>query len=207
MEHSRTSARCASRRPAGGRAAGAVVCLLAWAGLAVAVCPSVSAATHEPDILDVRSDPDGGVRATATLHLPVPPALVQQVLTDYEGWSGLFGVPMRLARVDRQPDRVVTDVYVRHPILPGESRLLCENRELPDGGLVTKLIEGDFRRYLRTWRLAQEGNGTATQARFELAVDVKTWAPDWLVAIELKRQLQKHFRILRETVLARAKTR
>lgn len=207
MARSRLHARAAIRRPAGRWAAGVRGCLLAWAAFAVAVCPPVLAAAHDPDSLEVRSDPNGGVRATATLHLPVPPSVAQQVLTDYEGWPGLFGVQMRLARVDRQPDRVVTEVYVRHPILPGESRLLCESRELPEGGLVTRLIEGDFRRYLRTWKLAQEGNGTATKAWFDLAVDVKTWAPDWLVAIELKRQLEKHFRILRETALARAQAR
>lgn len=154
--------------------------------------------------LAVDPDPEGGQHATATLHLPVPPAVVQSVLTDYERWNSLFGVAMRIARISRLPGRVLTDIYVRHPILPGESRLLCESRELSEGGLVTMLIEGDFKRYVRTWRLQPEGDGSSTKASFDLRVDAKTWAPDWLVAIELKRQLTKHFGILRDTVEARA---
>jgi hypothetical protein len=129
--------------------------------------------------------------------------VVQQVLTDYERWNSLFGVSMRLLRVERLPERVITEVYLSHPILPGESRLLCESRELPGGGLVTTLIEGDFQRYQRTWRLAEAEDRTGTKAQFDLVVEVKTWAPDWLIAIELRRQLTKHFGILRETVAAR----
>lgn len=157
----------------------------------------------EAETLKVQPDPNGGLHATATLHLPVPPAVVQQVLTDYERWGSLFGVSMRLLRVERLPDRVVTDVYLSHPILPGESRLLCESRELPGGGLVTTLIEGDFKRYQRKWILSQDEDGISTKAQFDLVVDVETWAPDWLIAMELKRQLTKHFGILRETVAAR----
>jgi len=173
-------------------AAGTVLCLLGSAAAGAAETP------------EVQPDPEGGFRATATLHLPVPPAVVQQVLTDYDRWSSLFGVAMRMARVERLPGRVVTDVYIRHPVLPGESRLLCESRELPEGGLVTALLDGDFKRYVRTWRLQPEEDGAGTKATFELRVEVRTWAPDWLVAIELRRQLSKHFGILRDTVRARA---
>lgn len=157
------------------------------------------------DQIEVTGEPGGGVRATATLHLAQPPSVLQQVLTDYENWPNLFGTPTRLARVERRADRVITDVYIQHPILPGERRLLCETLVLPEGGLVTTLIEGDFTRYVRTWRLSSEGQGT--MAQFELVVEVQTWAPDWLVAIELKRQLEKHFRILRDTAATRAASR
>ena len=178
-----------------------VLILLLIPGLSTV--PSLANA-GEAETLDVQPDPNGGLHATATLHLPVPPAVVQQVLTDYERWGSLFGVSMRLLRVERLPDRVVTDVYLSHPILPGESRLLCESRELPGGGLVTTLIEGDFKRYQRKWILSQDEDGTSTKAQFDLVVEVETWAPDWLIAMELKRQLTKHFGILRETVAARA---
>lgn len=184
--------------PAFRRVAAAVLALGLLAG---------PAAAGEVGQLEVEADPEGGQHAVATLHLPVPPAVVQAVLTDYERWGSLFGVSMRLARISRLPGRVVTDVYVQHPILPGESRLLCESRELPGGGLVTMLIEGDFKRYVRTWRFQPEGDGSSTKALFDLRVDVKTWAPDWLVAIELRRQLTKHFGILREAVTARAAAR
>ncbi len=181
--------------------------LLAWAGLVVAPCAATVDSTQDHTTLTVTGDPSGGFRAIASLHLPVPPSVVQQVLTDYEHWAHLFGMTMRIARLDRQPDRVITEIYLQHPILPGERRLMCENRVPPGGGLVTTLVEGDFKRYERTWTLGPDGNDEATKAEFNLLVDVTTLAPDWLVALELKRQLEKHFRILRETVLARAQAR
>ncbi len=161
-------------------------------------------ASSGSDELRVEDDPGGGLHAAAVLTLPVPPAVVQAVLTDYERWPVLFGVQMRIGRIERRPDHVLTDLYIRHPILPGERRLMCENRVPPGGGLVTTLVEGDFRRYARTWRLAEDGDPGRTKARFNLVVDVKTLAPDWMVSIELQRQLEKHFRILREMAAEQA---
>lgn len=177
---------------------------LVWGGVAVAPCAMASSLPTDQTTVTVAGDPGGGLKATASLRLPVPPSVVQQVLTDYENWAHLFGVTMRLARLDRRPDKVITEVYIRHPILPGERRLMCENRVPPGGGLVTTFLEGDFRRYERTWKLGPDGSDAATKADFSLVVDVETMAPDWLVALELKRQLEKHFRILRETAAARA---
>lgn len=178
--------------------------VLAWGGVAVSPYAMASSSPNDQATVTVAADPGGGFKATASLRLPVPPSVVQQVLTDYEHWTHLFGVTMRVARVDRQPDKVITEVYIQHPILPGERRLMCENRVPPGGGLVTTFLEGDFRRYERTWKLGPDGSDAATKADFSLVVDVETMAPDWLVALELKRQLEKHFRILRETAAARA---
>lgn len=185
----------------------AVLCggLLACTGVVLAPCAATSASTQDQTTLTVTGDPAGGLRATATLRLPVPPSLVQQVLTDYDNWPHLFGVTMRIARLDRRPDRVITEIYIRHPILPGESRLMCDNRVPPGGGLITTFLEGDFKRYERTWKLGPDGNDAATKAELDLLVEVKTLAPDWLVALALERQLKKHFRILRETAEARAR--
>ena len=144
------------------------------------------------------------MRAVATLRLQAPPGIVQTVLTDYAKWPELFGVRMRLAHLERRDDRVLTDLYIKHALLPGERRLLCESRELPDGGLVTTLVAGDFKRYHRTWKLSPDGSGAVTRAEFELLVEVDTWAPDWLMAMELRRNLETHFRILRERVAERS---
>lgn len=179
--------------------------LLAWSGVALAPCAATSASTQDQTTLTVTGDPAGGLRATASLRLPVPPSLVQQVLTDYDNWPRLFGVTMRIARLDRRPDRVITEIYIQHPILPGESRLMCDNRVPPGGGLITTFLEGDFKRYERTWKLGPDGSDAATKAELDLLVEVKTLAPDWLVVLALERQLKKHFRILRETVEARAR--
>src|SRR5207249_9800183 len=45
---------------------------------------------------------------TLSLHDALP--IFHQVLTDYAKWPELFGVSMRLAHVERQGDRVVTDL-------------------------------------------------------------------------------------------------
>ncbi|CAI4030966.1 Polyketide_cyc domain-containing protein [Nitrospira tepida] len=147
--------------------------------------------------LDVTTDPKGGVRAHAVLDLPASLAAVQALFTDYEHWPELFDVSMRVGRVERMPDRTITEVFIAHPILPGESRLLGENRVLPDGGLTTTMIGGDFKRYARTWKLSSNGSPAHTKAEFDLLVEPKTMAPDWLVALEVKRELEAHFKLVR----------
>jgi hypothetical protein len=143
--------------------------------------------------LEVSRDPSGGVRATATLVIPAPPDIVQAILTDYVRWPELFDVKMRLAHLDQREGRAVTDLYIQHAFLPGERRLLCESEVLPGGGLVTRLLGGDFKRYQRTWKLNPDNDGQRTHADFDLLVEVDTLAPDWLVAFTLKRELQSHF--------------
>jgi hypothetical protein len=147
--------------------------------------------------LDVTTDPKGGVRAHAVLDLPAPMAAVQALFTDYEHWPELFDVSMRVGKVERMPDRTITEIFIAHPILPGESRLLGENRILPDGGLTTTMIGGDFKRYARTWKLSTNGSPVHTKAEFDLLVEPKTMAPDWLVALEVKRELEAHFKLVR----------
>jgi ribosome-associated toxin RatA of RatAB toxin-antitoxin module len=154
--------------------------------------------------LHVYAGAQGGVEAEAILHLPAPPAVVQEVLTDYEHWPDLFAVSMRVVRIERHPDRAVTDIVVKHGLLSGERRLLCENRILPEGGLSTMLLAGDFRRYARTWKVSPDAVQHATKADFHLAVDVETWAPGWLMAFVLKQELQDHFVLLKQKVEQRA---
>ena len=154
--------------------------------------------------IDVHTDPRGGVVAHATLNIAAPPAVVQQILTDYEHWPELFTVSMRMARIERYPDRVVTDIYLKHGFLSGERRLLGENRELPEGGVHTTMLEGDFRRYSRTWKISSDGTNKTTKAEFHLEVEVDTLAPDWLVATMMKRELESHFQILNEKASQRA---
>lgn len=189
---------------------GAAVCLCAGTALtavgafvgAVGGHGTAKADVERQPVLDVQPDPSGGVRAAATLWLPVPPAVVQRVLTDYDRWPELFEMPMRLARVERRGERVVTDLYVKHALLPGERRLLSESEELPGGGVTTTLLGGDFTRYARTWKLSADGDEGRTLAKFTLLVQVDTWAPDWLLAIALRRELETHFRLVRARALA-----
>jgi hypothetical protein len=169
--------------------------------------PGISAEESGSPIrsLSVESDPAGGVRATATLLFPAPPDLVQSLLTDYRRWPELFKVRMRLAGLQEQQGKVVTDLYIEHTLMPGERRLVCESQPLPDGGLVTDLKSGDFKRYHRVWRLKAADGGAQTLAEFELVVQVESLVPDWVVAIAMRRELEAHFRIVRERALERVK--
>jgi ribosome-associated toxin RatA of RatAB toxin-antitoxin module len=153
--------------------------------------------------LVVKPDPGGGVRAIASLLFPGSPALLQSILSDYRNWPQLFETRMRLANLEDHAGRVITDLYISHALLPGEQRLLCESQSLPGGGLVTDLMDGDFKRYHRVWKLLPAGDGNQTRAEFELLIEVETIVPDWLVAVAMERELNAHFRIVREKALDR----
>ena len=89
--------------------------------------------------------------------------------------------------------------------MPGERRLVTESRVLPNGGLVTDLKSGDFKRYHRVWRLESAGEGNQTRADFELIVELDSLVPDWLVAMITRQELATHFRIVKQKALERSK--
>jgi hypothetical protein len=169
--------------------------LLGWSGWSRAA---------EPVELDVRTEPTGGVRATATILFPVEPAIIQGLLTDYAHWPELFDVRMRMAEVREQDGKAFTDIRIDHALLTGERRLLSESRTLPTGGLLTELKGGDFKQYRRLWKLTSVDGGAHTKAEFELLVEIDTIMPDWVVAVAIRRDLESHFRIVREKALVRA---
>ncbi|TMQ27303.1 MAG: hypothetical protein E6K65_14215 [Nitrospirae bacterium] len=156
----------------------------------------------EPVELDVRTEPTGGVRATATILFPVEPAIIQRILTDYAHWPELFDIRMRMAEVRVQDGKAFTDIRIDHALLPGERRLLSETRTLSTGGLLTELKGGDFKQYRRFWKLTPVDGGAHTRAEFELLFEVDSNMPDWMVALALRRDLETHFRIMREKALA-----
>ena len=156
----------------------------------------------EPVVLDVRPESDGGVRATATILFPVEQAIIQQLLTDYAHWPELFDVRMRMAEIREQDGKVFTDIRIDHALIPGERRLLSETRTLTTGGILTELKGGDFKQYRRFWKLAPVDGGAHTMAEFELVVEIDTIAPDWMFAMAMRRDLETHFRIIREKALA-----
>jgi hypothetical protein len=156
----------------------------------------------EPVVLDVRTEPTGGVKATATILFPVEPAIIRQLLTNYAHWPELFDVRMRMAEIREQDGKVFTDIRIDHALLPGERRLLSETRTLPTGGLLTELKGGDFKQYRRFWKLIPIDGGAHTRAEFELVVEIDMMVPDWIVAATMRRDLETHFRIVREKALA-----
>ena len=179
-------------------------CLVALIALPVGIVTAGEVgAVQVLQALVVQADPAGGVRATATLLFPGSPAVLHSILSEYRKWPELFETRMRVAQVEEREGRVLTDIYISHALLPGEQRLLCESQVLPGGGLVTDLKGGDFKQYHRAWTLEPAGDGTQTRANFELLVEPKTMIPDWLVAVAMERELNAHFRIVRQKVLDR----
>ena len=156
----------------------------------------------EPVELDVHTEPTGGVRAMATILFPVEPAIIHRLLTDYAHWPELFDVRMRMAEIREQDGKAFTDIRIDHALLPGERRLLSETRTLPTGGLLTELKGGDFKQYRRFWKLTPVDGGAQTKAEFELLVEIDTIMPNWMVALAMRRDLETHFRIMREKALA-----
>lgn len=166
--------------------------------------PPGSAQTSQ-DFLDVRTDPAGGVRAIARVTFPARPEVIHSMLTDYQHWPDLFEVRMRMVEMKIHQGVATTDLRIDHALLPGERRLVTESRDMPGGGLVTDLVGGDFKHYHRVWKLAPANEGAATVADFELIVAIDSIVPDWLVALATRRELEAHFRIVKEKALARSK--
>ncbi len=166
---------------------------------------SVVAASTDAEFLDVTTEPGGGVRAVAHMIFPAKLALIQAMLTDYPHWPELFEVRMRIADLKIQNGVATMDMRIEHALLPGERRLVTESRALPDGGMVTDLVGGDFKKYHRAWKLTARNDGAQTTADFELFVAIDSVVPDWLMALGTRRELETHFRIVKEKAIERSK--
>lgn len=169
--------------------------------LSIAVLESWVLAAAAADGLDVKTEPGGGVRATARVLFPASPPVVQSLLSDYQHWPDLFEVRMRVAELTIRDGVATVDLRIEHPLMPGERRLVTESRTLEQGGLVTDLTGGDFRRYHRVWKLAPAGEENQTRADFELVVEIESMVPDWLIAMAMRQELEAHFRIVKQKAL------
>ena len=173
--------------------------------LSIAVLGSSALAAADADGLEVKTEAGGGIRATAHPIFPAKPEIIQTLLADYAHWPDLFEVRMRVAELHIHDGIATVDLRIVHPLMPGERRLVTESRILPNGGLVTDLTGGDFTRYHRLWKLQPAGEGNQTRADFELAVEIKSMVPDWLVAIAVRQELDAHFRIVKQKALEHSK--
>lgn len=162
-------------------------------------------ATADTDGLEVKTESGGGIRATAHPLFPAKPEVIQALLADYSHWPDLFEVQMRVAELTIREGVATIDLRIEHPLMPGEHRLVTESRSLPNGGLVTDLKGGDFKRYHREWVLEPAGAGNQTRAAFELVIEIESMVPDWLVAIAMRQELEAHFRIVKQKALEHSK--
>jgi hypothetical protein len=162
-------------------------------------------AVADTDGLEVKVEPGGGIRATAHPLFPAKPEVIQALLADYSHWPDLFEVRMRVAELTIREGVATIDLRIEHPLMPGEHRLVTESRGVPNGGLVTDLKGGDFKRYHREWMLEPAGAGNQTRAAFELVIEIESMVPDWLVAIAMRQELEAHFRIVTQKALEHSK--
>ncbi len=162
-------------------------------------------AVADTDGLEVKAEPGGGIRATAHPIFPAKPEVIQALLADYSHWPDLFEVRMRVAELTIRDGVATIDLRIEHPLMPGEHRLVTESRSVPNGGLVTDLKGGDFKRYHRVWMLEPAGAGNQTRAAFELVIEIESMVPDWLVAIAMRQELEAHFRIVKQKALEHSK--
>lgn len=179
------------------------LCLLP-SSLVITLWPQGSLAAPDPDVLEVRTEPGGGIRATAHVLFPAAADVILAMLTDYAHWPDLFEVRMRLADLKVHEGVATTDLRINHAFLPGERRLIAESRTLPNG-IVTDLVGGDFKKYHRVWKLTPADGGAQTMADFELIVAIDSILPDWLVALAMRRELESHFRIVKKKSIERSR--
>ena len=188
-------------------AAGApLILLLVFAGaLFMTLWPWGAFAASDAESLDVKVESGGGVRATARVLFPAKPDVIQSLLADYPRWPELFAVHMRVADLNIHEGVATIDLRITYGLMPGEHRLVTDSRMLPDGGLVTALKGGDFKRYHRVWKLRSTGEGNQTSADFELTVEVDSLTPDWLIAVVMRQELEAHFRIVKQKALEQSR--
>lgn len=173
--------------------------------LSVAVLETGVLAAADTYGLEVKTEPGGGIRATAHPLFPAKPEAIQALLADYSHWPDLFEVRMRVAELNIHNGVATIDLRIEHPLMPGEHRLVTESRSLPNGGLVTDLKGGDFKRYHRVWTLEPTGAGNQTRATFELVIEIESMVPEWVVAIAMRQELEAHFRIVKQKALEQSR--
>jgi hypothetical protein len=157
------------------------------------------------DVLEVRKEPGGGVRATAHVLFPAKIEVIQALFTDYLHWPELFEVRLKVAELNVRDGVATVDLRIEHSLMPGERRLVTESRTLPDGGLVTDLTGGDFKRYHRIWKLRPTAEGSQTSADFELLFELDSLLPDWLLVLAVRQELEGHFHIVKQKAMERAR--
>jgi ribosome-associated toxin RatA of RatAB toxin-antitoxin module len=184
---------------------GFVLLLAVHVLLSASVWEADALAVADTDGLEVTVEPGGGIRATAHPLFPAKPEAIQALLADYSHWPDLFEVRMRVAELNIHDGVATIDLRIEHPLMPGEHRLVTESRSLPNGGLVTDLKSGDFKRYHRVWTLEPAGAGNQTRATFALVIEIESMVPDWVVAIAMRQELEAHFRIVKQKALEQSK--
>jgi len=139
----------------------------------------------------------------AIVALSARPETVFAVLTDYARWPSLFGNGLIMAAIREDSEGVVTEMYVPRVLLPGTLHVIIRTRVHPPHDIEAELIRGDLNHFWRLWRLMPVAGGRQTRADLQMAVQPKTWAPQWVIRYGIERELTDHFERLRVAVQRR----
>lgn len=124
---------------------------------------------------------DGSYRVEGRFTVEAPPALVWEVLTDYEGIEA-FVSSMRRSRVrERKDGRVLLEQEAAAQVLffSRTMRVLLDVVERPEEEILFKDLSGeDFEFYRGAWRIEPAEGGT--EVRYELRAKRRFRAPEFL---------------------------
>lgn len=164
---------------------------------------SVLSATDDSHPVDIVFDAQDVAHVHAILVLSARPEIVFAVLTDYARWPSLFGNGLTMAAIREEPDGVVTEMYLPRVLLPGTLHVIIRTRIDPPHHIEAELLSGDLNHFWRLWRLMPFAEGRKTRAELQMAVQPKTWAPQWVIRYGIEQELTDHFERLRAAVQRR----
>lgn len=164
---------------------------------------SVLSSTDDSHPMEIVFDAQDVAHVHAIVALSARPETVFAVLTDYARWPSLFGNGMIMAAIHEESEGVVTEMYVPRVLLPGTLHVIIRTRIHPPHHIEAELISGDLNHFWRLWRLMPVTGGRETRADLQMAVQPKSWAPQWVIRYGIKRELTDHFERLRAAVRRR----
>lgn len=158
---------------------------------ASAAAPALAA--EEVQVEARRASDGDGLEIRAQAFIAAPPAVVWQVLTDYEHLSEFIPGITRSVVKERRENRVVVEQA-------GEARFLLftfpvevtyEVTEFPQGSVSSRAIAGNLKRMSGRYEIEAEGGGS--RLRYGGFVDPDFNVPDILEAAALRAMVKEQF--------------
>lgn len=153
-------------------------------------------ATGRDEPLRLVVNDEGLAVATAAITLPGSPEHARRLLSDVSSWPALFASSVTMESVIRTEGRTLADMNLSLPLFLGVLHMVVETEAVSPFRLETTLVRGDARRYMHRWELTPLDRGRCTRAGFELAMQLKSWVPDWLFRWALRRELERHLSLV-----------
>jgi hypothetical protein len=166
-----------------------------WQSVALASCFFSALAWTDADDYKIKVDvtQQGNVFYTqASFHLPLSLCQSYRYLTDYDAAKSIPGVvASTTTRLDSGKARIDRLLQERILFFPIKMRMVLEVTEQPNKGTDFVQISGEAKSYKGSWRLEEEGNGTAFKYRAESEPD--SLFPKAVIEYFIKNRLNSSF--------------